>query len=79
MAFAISGTEARVYIDGVEVKQGAFSGIDWTGCDLLSIMSGSPRFNGWDHKSDESLMDELYLFKKALSAEEVALMMQDGL
>ncbi|WP_372651576.1 LamG domain-containing protein [Draconibacterium sp.] len=79
MAFAISGTEARVYIDGVEVKQGAFTGIDWTGCDLLSIMSGSPRFNGWNHKSDESLMDELYLFKKALSAEEVALMMQDGL
>ncbi|AHW59984.1 Concanavalin A-like lectin/glucanases superfamily protein [Draconibacterium orientale] len=79
MAFAISGTEARVYIDGVEVKQGDFSGIDWTGCDLLSIMSGAPRFNGWNHNSDESLMDELYLFKKALSADEVALMMQDGL
>ncbi|WP_297100630.1 LamG domain-containing protein [uncultured Draconibacterium sp.] len=79
MAFAISGTEARVYIDGVEVKQGDFSGIDWTGCDLLSIMSGAPRFNGWNHNSDESMMDELYLFKKALSAEEVVLMMQDGL
>ncbi|WP_319591261.1 LamG domain-containing protein [uncultured Draconibacterium sp.] len=79
MAFAISGTEARVYIDGVEVKQGDFAGIDWTGCDLLSIMSGAPRFNGWNHNSDESLMDELYLFKKALSADEVALMMQDGL
>ncbi len=79
MAFAISGTEARVYIDGVEVKQGDFTGIDWTGCDILSIMSGSPRFNGWSHFSDASLMDELYLFKKALSAEEVVLMMQDGL
>ena len=79
MAFAISATEARVYIDGVEVKQGDFTGIDWTGCDLLSIMSGAPRFNGWNHKSDESLMDELYLFHKALSAEEVTLMMQDGL
>ena len=79
MAFAISGTEARVYIDGVEVKQGDFAGIDWTGCDLLSIMSGAPRFNGWNHNSDESLMDELYLFKKALSADEVALMRQDGL
>nr|WP_319510578.1 LamG domain-containing protein [uncultured Draconibacterium sp.] len=79
MAFAISGTEARVYIDGVEVKQGDFAGIDWTDCDLLSIMSGAPRFNGWNHNSDESMMDELYLFKKALSADEVALMMQDGL
>lgn len=78
-AFAISGTEARVYIDGVEVKQGAFDGIDWTGCDLLSIMSGAPRFTGWGHNSDESMMDELYLFDQALTAEQVALMMNDGM
>ena len=79
LAFAIGTTEARVYIDGVEVNQGAFDGIDWTGCDLLSIMSGSPRFNGWNHKSDESQMDELYLFDKALSEEEVILLRNDGL
>nr|WP_319398180.1 LamG domain-containing protein [uncultured Carboxylicivirga sp.] len=79
MAFAISETEARVYIDGVEVSQGAFDGIDWTGCDLLSIMSGAPRFSGWNHLSDESMMDELRLYNKALSAEEVALLRADGL
>ena len=79
MAFAISSTEARVYIDGVEVKQGDFTGIDWTGCDILSIMSGAPRFNGWGHNSDESMMDELYLFNKALSAEEIAILRADGL
>lgn len=79
MAFAISSTEAHVYIDGVEVKQGDFIGIDWTGCDILSIMSGAPRFNGWGHNSDESMMDELYLFNKALSAEEIAILRADGL
>ncbi|WP_016776680.1 LamG domain-containing protein [Anaerophaga thermohalophila] len=78
-AFAIDNTEARVYINGVEVKQGAFDGIDWTGCDLLSIMSGAPRFTGWGHLSDQSLMDELYFFDKAISAEEVTLLMNDGL
>lgn len=78
-AFAITASEARVYIDGVEVIQGDFTGIDWTGCDLLSIMSGVPRFSEWGHGADESLMDELYLFKKALSVEEVNLLMRDGL
>ncbi|SHF75613.1 Concanavalin A-like lectin/glucanases superfamily protein [Mariniphaga anaerophila] len=78
-AFTITDDAAKVYIDGAMVKEGDISGIDWTGVDLLSIMSGAPRFNGWDHKSDESLMDELYIFKKALSEEEVNLMKADGL
>ncbi len=78
-AFAIGTTEARVYINGTEVKQGDFTGVDWTGCDILSIMSGAPRFTGWNHWSDEGLMDELYLFKEALSVEEVTLLMNDGL
>lgn len=78
-AFSVSNSEAIVYINGTEVAQGAFDGIDWTGCDLLSIMSGAPRFNGWGHTSDQSLMDELFIFPKALSADEVALLMNDGL
>jgi hypothetical protein len=78
-AFAIDNTEASVFINGVEVKQDAFDGINWTGCDLLSIMSGAPRFTEWGHLSDQSLMDELYFFDKALSAEEVTLLMNDGL
>lgn len=77
-AFSISPTESHVYINGVDVKSGTFTGIDWTGCDLLSIMSGAPRFTGWSHLSDASLMDELYFFKKALTADEVDLLMQDG-
>ncbi|MGQ1888983.1 LamG domain-containing protein [Thermophagus sp. OGC60D27] len=78
-AFVISNSEARVFINGVEVSQGVFDGIDWNGCDLLSIMSGSPRFNGWGHTSDQSWMDELYMFPKALTADEVGLLMSDGI
>jgi len=70
-AFTISGTESVVYIDGQVVSQGAFPGISWNGCDVLSIMSGAPRFTGWDHKSDLSYMDELRLFNKALSQAEI--------
>lgn len=75
MAFTISGTECVVYINGEVAKQGSFSGIDWTGCDLLSIMSGEPRFTEWGHKSDLSLMDELRIFNKALTQDEVKTIM----
>lgn len=69
--FTISNSECVVYIDGQVAKQGAFTGIDWTGCDVISIMSGAPRFNGWNHKSDLSLMDELRIFNRVLSQEEI--------
>lgn len=74
-AFTISDTECVVYINGEVVKQGAFSGVDWTGCDILSIMSGAPRFTGWNHWSDLSYMDELRLYSKALSQEEIQSML----
>ena len=76
-AFSISGTECVVYIDGEIVKQGAFGGIDWTGCDILTIMSGDPRFTGWNHWSDESLLDELRFFNKALTQENVQQIIAD--
>ncbi|HOI50435.1 MAG TPA: LamG domain-containing protein, partial [Prolixibacteraceae bacterium] len=71
MAFTISGSECVVYIDGEVVKQGSFPGISWTGCDIMSIMSGAPRFTGWSHLSDLSLMDELRIFNKALTQAEI--------
>lgn len=70
-AFTISGTECKVYINGTIVSEGAFAGVDWTGCDVLSIMSGAPRFMEWGHLSDESYMDELRIFNKALSQAEI--------
>ena len=75
MAFTISGTQCVVYIDGQIVSEGAFAGIDWTGCDILSIMSGAPRFTGWNHKSDHSAMDDLRIYKKALSQAEIQAML----
>jgi hypothetical protein len=70
-AFTISGTECVVYINGQVAKQGSFPGISWTGCDILSVMSGVPRFTEWNHLSDLSLMDELRIFNKALTQTEV--------
>jgi len=75
LAFTISNTEAVVYINGEVVKQGVFDGVDWTGCDVLSIMSGAPRFTGWNHKSDSSIMDELRLYNKALTQSEIQAML----
>ncbi len=66
-------TEGKVffYIDGVEVSAPNFSKISWTGCDIMSIGSGAPRFTGWNHLSDNSQIDELRIYNKALSANEV--------
>lgn len=74
-AFTISDTECVVYIDGEVVSQGAFTGIDWTGCDVLSIMSGVPRFTEWGHLSDESYLDDLRLFNKVLTEPEIETIM----
>ncbi|MGK7396112.1 MAG: LamG domain-containing protein [Candidatus Cyclobacteriaceae bacterium M3_2C_046] len=71
VAFTISGNQATVFLNGEIVSQGEFPGIDWTNTDILSIMSGEPRFAGWNHLSDTSLMDELRFFNKTLSQEEI--------
>ncbi len=75
MAFTISPTQCTVYINGQVVSQGAFPGVDWTGCDIMSIMSGVPRFTEWGHKSDLSYMDDLRIFNKALTMAEVQSML----
>ena len=75
-AFSISSTECIVYINGKVASKGAFTGVKWDGCDVLSIMSGAPRFSGWSHLSDLSYMDELRLFNKTLTADEVQAMIQ---
>lgn len=78
IAFTVSTSEVKIYVNGELAKEGDFPGIDWTGCDILSIMSGAPRFTGWNHLSDQSIMDELYIFDKALSQEEVQKIMNDN-
>ena len=79
VAFTISPDYVVVYLDGQIVKEGEFSGpIGWEGCDILSIGSGAPRFTGWNHLSNVgSLYDELRIFNKALSQQEVQTIMDD--
>jgi hypothetical protein len=71
MAFTVSGTKSIIYINGELARESTLTAINWTGCDLLSIMSGIPRFTEWNHKSDLSLMDELRLFNKSLTQAEI--------
>jgi hypothetical protein len=75
IAFTVSPTECVVYINGEIVSQGASPGISWAGCDLISIASGAPRFTEWSHKSDNSLYDELRLFNRVLTQEEIHTLM----
>lgn len=76
VAFSMAGSSIAVYLNGEVVSQGTFPGIDWTGCDIMSIASGAPRFTGWNHLSDVSLIDELRLFNRALTQEEIQAIIQ---
>lgn len=80
VAITISPNSAAVYFDGVEqVKADLSAPIDWTGCNILSIGSGAPRFIDWDHLSDVgSLYDELRIYNKALSQEEIQTIMNEA-
>lgn len=75
-AFTVSETKSNVYINGVMKREGTLeTPIDWAGTDQLVIMSGGPRFAEWEHYSDLSLLDELRIFNKALTAEEITTIM----
>ncbi|WP_114749503.1 LamG-like jellyroll fold domain-containing protein [Pleomorphovibrio marinus] len=71
LAITIGSTNCTVYINGEVVSTGEFPGIDWEGCDILSVGSGAPRFIGWGHLSTQSLMDELRIFDVVLTQEEI--------
>src|SRR5690606_34913982 len=73
IAFTIASDKSTIYFNGTEVLSSAMSSpIDWTGCNTFNIGSGSPTFEVWNHLSDNSIIDELRLFDRALTAEEVA-------
>lgn len=71
VAISIGQMEAAVYVNGTVVSEGSFPGLNWTGCDLISIASGAPRFVQWGHLSEESSIDELRLFDKAITSAEI--------
>lgn len=72
LAFTVSDSTNTIYINGEKISQSTMlSPIDWTGCDILTIMSGVPRFTEWQHFSDLSLLDELHIFNRVLTIEEI--------
>lgn len=78
VAISISESKNTVYINGQEVRSSDMgAGIDWTGCETLTIGAGGPTFSYWGHESDLSLIDELRMFNKALTLEEVQQIMAD--
>lgn len=72
IAISISTSNATIYVNGAPAANADItSPLDWTGCPSLTIGSGAPNFTYWNHFSDLSLYDELHIFNKALSADEV--------
>ncbi|RUT78265.1 LamG-like jellyroll fold domain-containing protein [Ancylomarina longa] len=78
IAFTVSGSKSYIYINGVEVNSADMgANVDWTGCETLTIGAGGETFSYWGHLSDSSFIDELRIFNKALSQEEVQTIMND--
>ena len=77
LAFTISESQCKVYINGEIVKEGEFAGIGWNECETLSIMSGAPNFVHWNHNSDLSQLDELRIFNKELTQAEIQAIIDD--
>jgi hypothetical protein len=72
IAMTISDTQNKIYLNGVEVRSSDMSApVDWTGCEQFTIGSGGPTFSYWNHLSDNSSIDELRFYNKALTSEEV--------
>jgi hypothetical protein len=81
IAFTVSDTATLIYFNGTAVANiGDMTDktISWTNCTDLSIGSGAPNFIGWNHLSDTSLIDELYLFDRLLTVDEIQAIMNDN-
>jgi hypothetical protein len=79
----ISNVENKIYFNGVAASDNnklanaapqTKGGIDWTNCNSMEIGSGQPTLSsqGWNHKTDKSLIDELKIWNVALSDLQVA-------
>ncbi len=78
VAFTVTATENTIYINGTPVRTSAMSSpISWAGCSDLIIASGGTTFSYWDHKSDLSKYDDMRIFNRALSAEEIQAVIND--
>ncbi|NMC40263.1 MAG: LamG domain-containing protein [Bacteroidales bacterium] len=71
VAYTISDSHCIIYLNGEVAADVATTGINWTGCTTFSIGSGEPNFTYWGHGADLSLYDELRMFNKALTQNEI--------
>lgn len=77
ITLTISATQSKIYFNGVLQRTSTLSSpVDFTGCVDLVMGSGAPTFSYWGHNSDSSLYDELRVFNKALTQEEIVSLMQ---
>jgi hypothetical protein len=80
IAMTLSATHAALYFDGAVVSEADLeTPFSWDNCNFLSIASGMPNFIGWDHFSDLSLIDELRIYDKALTQEEIQAIADGGI
>lgn len=79
ITLTITKGKALLFINGTEVASNNLSEISWEGCDIMSIASGAPRFTEWNHLSDNSLIDDLRMYNKALTVEEIEQIMNQEL
>jgi len=78
IAFTVSATETKIYFNGEPVaNMGSMKDktMNWANCGDLSIGSGQPNFIGWSHLADLSELDELYLFDRVITPEEIQAIM----
>lgn len=72
IAVTISKTESKVYFNGVLKNTARYSTpFDFSTSTSMTIGSGAPSFSYWNHKEDASMIDELRVYNKALSEQEV--------
>ncbi|SHI61492.1 Concanavalin A-like lectin/glucanases superfamily protein [Mesonia phycicola] len=77
IAFTISATETKIYINGALVNTATLATpMSWSGTEFFSIMSGAPRFAGWGHLSDSSYIDDLRFFTKELTEDDIMNVME---
>lgn len=78
VAITISTSKVTCYINGAEVLTADLEAqISWAGTSELNFGSGAPNFVYWEHFSDLSQYDELKIFNRAITPEEVATLASD--
>jgi hypothetical protein len=73
LAITVGGGKSQVYLNGIlAAVSGEEVVVDWTDCDIISIGSGAPRFTGWNHLGETSMLDELRLYNGVLNPAQIA-------